>query len=100
MGPIFESELEPEAQIDPKLSSESELGLNLEPEQELNSKPWLRAPTRAQLRAQAQLEEAPELIIELERTRLEAGPGSELGAHLVKRPKRKRARADTVDNTI
>ncbi|OBT66695.1 hypothetical protein VE03_03985 [Pseudogymnoascus sp. 23342-1-I1] len=67
MGPIFESQLEPEAQIYPqlrqlpgfnsepssgsKLNSELEIELRIESshsEPELNSKLWQPAPTRAQ----------------------------------------------------
>ncbi|KFY31774.1 hypothetical protein V493_00807 [Pseudogymnoascus sp. VKM F-4281 (FW-2241)] len=82
MAPIFESELEPEALIDPQLCRAPELGIELsrsepnselssgsepepELEPELNSRLRARLPARARAQAQAQLRRALELGIEL-----------------------------------
>ncbi|OBT46006.1 hypothetical protein VE00_03794 [Pseudogymnoascus sp. WSF 3629] len=101
MAPIFESELEPEALINPRLRqapelsielriesshSEPELGIKLRiesshSEPELNSELWRPAPTRAQARAQAQFQAVPELRIELEHTRLSSQLGAQAQLH-------------------
>ncbi|OBT60830.1 hypothetical protein VE03_09919 [Pseudogymnoascus sp. 23342-1-I1] len=77
MAPIFESELEPNALIDPRLLEAPELnyGLSssseLEPElvRSLRIELRARAPARTRALAQAQLRQAPELSLELSVTR-------------------------------
>ncbi|KFY03974.1 hypothetical protein V490_00036 [Pseudogymnoascus sp. VKM F-3557] len=89
MGPIFESELQPEleleseteALIDPQLQLEPELGIELsgsEPERELDSGLRVQAGIRTRTGARTQLRQALELRIELSSSELnsEASSGS------------------------
>ncbi|KFY17365.1 hypothetical protein V492_00720 [Pseudogymnoascus sp. VKM F-4246] len=112
LGPIFESELEPRAQIDPRIdprlyNSELNLELNSEPSSgsELNSelsiKLRARAPTRASASQAAGLNSEPSLGSELNselsiklRAQLQAQPELELNSELRARaPTRAQARA-------
>ncbi|KFY98655.1 hypothetical protein V498_01337 [Pseudogymnoascus sp. VKM F-4517 (FW-2822)] len=87
MGPIFESELQPEleleseteALIDPQLRREPELGIelsSLEPERELDSRLRVRAGIRTRTRARTQLRQALELRIELSSSELNSEASS------------------------
>ncbi|KFY66788.1 hypothetical protein V496_01922 [Pseudogymnoascus sp. VKM F-4515 (FW-2607)] len=85
MGPIFESELEPElelgseteAVIDPQLQRELELGIKLSSsERELDSGLQVRAGIRTRTGARTQLRQALELRIELSSSELNSEPSS------------------------
>ncbi|KFZ24615.1 hypothetical protein V502_00903 [Pseudogymnoascus sp. VKM F-4520 (FW-2644)] len=99
-APILESELRPEALIDPRLLQPK---LNSEPSSgsELNSELGVQAPTQTRARAQIQAASILKFGIELSRFELNSEPssGSELNSELgVQAPTQTRARM--ISNTL